>query len=184
MVPLRPLSPKAVTAIAARALHRANVDSPIHGAHVLRHSAATYMLRQGASLPSSGAVPRHASVETTAHDAKARRLGPSESIRPHTYSTLFGLLAVTGMHVAEALALHLTDVTVGGLLIRHTKFKKSRLLPLHATTRAALDDYLAQRQQHGWYRRASLCLMPSRPALPDRGDADVSPGAHGRRHSP
>jgi integrase/recombinase XerD len=75
----------------------------------------------------------------------ARRLGPPGSLRPQTYSTLFGLLAVTGMRVAEALALQLTDVTVDGLLIRHTKFKKSRLLPLRATTRAALDQYVLQR---------------------------------------
>jgi integrase/recombinase XerD len=77
----------------------------------------------------------------------ARRLGPPASLRPHTYSTLFGVLAVTGMRVAQALALHLTDVTVDGLLIRHTKFKKSHLLPRHATTRAALDHYLVQRRR-------------------------------------
>lgn len=77
----------------------------------------------------------------------ARRLPPSDSLRPHTYSTLFGLLAVTGMRVAEARALHLTDVTDDGLLIRQSKFKKSRLLPLHATTRAALTTYLVQRQR-------------------------------------
>ena len=63
-------SPQTVSQIAARALHRAKVESPIYGAHVLRHSAATQMLRQGASLPSIGAVLRHASVETTAHYAK------------------------------------------------------------------------------------------------------------------
>jgi integrase/recombinase XerD len=68
--PLRPLSPKAVTTIAARALSRAHVESPTPGAHVLRHSAATPLLRQGVSLPSIGAVLRHASVETTALDAK------------------------------------------------------------------------------------------------------------------
>ena len=70
MAPLRPISPKTVTKITADALRRANVESPIAGAHVLRHSAATNMLRQGASLPSIGAVLRHASVETTAHYAK------------------------------------------------------------------------------------------------------------------
>jgi integrase/recombinase XerD len=68
--PITPLSPKAVSKIAAQALQRAHVESPSHGAHVLRHSAATHMLRQGASLPSIGAVLRHASVETTAHYAK------------------------------------------------------------------------------------------------------------------
>ena len=70
LAPLRPLSPKAVTALVARALRRAQVACPHYGAHVLRHSAATTMLRQGVSLPSIGAVLRHASVETTAHYAK------------------------------------------------------------------------------------------------------------------
>lgn len=68
--PLKQASPQTISQIAARALHRADVESPIYGAHVLRHSAATQMLRQGASLPSIGAVLRHASVETTAHYAK------------------------------------------------------------------------------------------------------------------
>lgn len=77
----------------------------------------------------------------------ARHLGPLGSLRPHTYSTFFGLLAVTGMRVSEARDLHLKDVTVDGLLIRQTKFQKSRLLPLHATTRAALEQYLSHRQR-------------------------------------
>jgi len=68
--PLTPASPQTISQIAARALRRAHVESPISGAHVLRHSAATQMLRQGASLPAIGAVLRHASVETTAHYAK------------------------------------------------------------------------------------------------------------------
>lgn len=65
--PVCPLSTKAVSQIAARALHRAPVESPSYGAHVLRHSAATQMLRQGASLTSIGVVLRHASLQTTAH---------------------------------------------------------------------------------------------------------------------
>jgi integrase/recombinase XerD len=69
----------------------------------------------------------------------AARLGPPGSLRPHTYTTFFGLLAVTGMRGAEARNLLLQDVRADGLLIRKTKFHKSRLLPLHATTRAALD---------------------------------------------
>jgi len=77
----------------------------------------------------------------------ARQRGPPGSLRPHTYSTFFGLLVVTGMRVAEARNLHLRDVTEDGLLIRNTKFHKSRLLPVHATTRAALEQYLGQRQR-------------------------------------
>ncbi len=76
----------------------------------------------------------------------ASRLGPPGSLRPQTYSTLFGLLAVTGMRVSEARNLHLHDVTIDGLLIRETKFHKSRLLPLHVTTRTALDRYIDQRR--------------------------------------
>jgi integrase/recombinase XerD len=74
-------------------------------------------------------------------------LGPPDSLRPQTYQTLFGLLAVTGMRVSEVRHLHLQDVTADGLRIRATKFQKSRLLPLHATTQTALHQYLAQRRQ-------------------------------------
>ncbi|MBC2663636.1 tyrosine-type recombinase/integrase, partial [Novosphingobium flavum] len=75
----------------------------------------------------------------------AHRLGPDGSIRPLTYATMFGLIATTGMRVSEALAIRLPDVTDDGLIIAQTKFKKSRLLPLHPTTRHALDGYLATR---------------------------------------
>jgi integrase/recombinase XerD len=68
--PQKPARPQTLAPIAARALHRAEVERPIYGAHVLRHSAATQRLRHGASFPSIGAVLRHASVETTAHYAK------------------------------------------------------------------------------------------------------------------
>lgn len=79
----------------------------------------------------------------------AAQLKPTGSIRPLTYSTLFGLLAATGMRISEALALQLDDVTADGLIIRQTKFQKSRLLPLHNTTRRALDEYLSVRERLG-----------------------------------
>ena len=68
--PLRPLTRAAVTHIVRSALRRTGIQSPINGAHVLRHSAATAMLRQGASLADVGAVLRHRSARTTAHYAK------------------------------------------------------------------------------------------------------------------
>jgi integrase len=77
----------------------------------------------------------------------ARRLGPPGSLRPYTYSTLFGLLAATGMRPSEARALQLGDLTPDGLIIRETKFKKSRLLPLHDTTWVALKGYLDRRRR-------------------------------------
>lgn len=69
----------------------------------------------------------------------AAALRPVGSIRPTMYVTLFGLLTVTGMRIAEALALQIDDVTADGLVVRQTKFQKSRLLPLHATARLALQ---------------------------------------------
>jgi integrase len=74
------------------------------------------------------------------------RLRPKRSVRPLTYYTLFGLLAVTGLRISEALHLVMDDVTTDGLVVRQTKFRKSRLVPLHATTAAALEHYLEQRQ--------------------------------------
>jgi integrase len=75
----------------------------------------------------------------------AQRLGPDGSIRSLTYVTMFGLIAATGMRVSEAIAIRLPDLTDDGLIIAQTKFKKSRLLPLHPTTRRALTQYLATR---------------------------------------
>jgi integrase len=77
--------------------------------------------------------------------AAAAALGSPGTIRPLTYTTLFGLLAATGLRISEALALRLCDVTEDGLIINQTKFKKSRLVPLHDTTRAAIDRYLSVR---------------------------------------
>jgi integrase/recombinase XerD len=70
LAPLRPLTRAAVTHIVRSALRRAKIKAPINGAHVLRHSAATAMLRHGASLAGVGAVLRHRSPMTTAHYAK------------------------------------------------------------------------------------------------------------------
>ena len=53
-----------------RAIERAGVEAPSKGAHVLRHSAATDLLRQGVSLDTIGAVLRHRCLESTAHYAK------------------------------------------------------------------------------------------------------------------
>jgi integrase len=76
-------------------------------------------------------------------------LPPKDSISPHTYHCLFGLLAATGLRISEALALQRDDFTDDGLVIRRGKFGKSRLVPLHATTRRALPDYLAIRDKLG-----------------------------------
>ena len=81
--------------------------------------------------------------------AAALDLPPKGSIGPHTYHHLFGLLAATGLRISEALALQRSDLTDDGLVVRHGKFGKSRLLPLHPTTRQARNRYVAIRGRLG-----------------------------------
>lgn len=63
--------PSSISAVVRRALERAGIsDPPSRGAHLLRHSAATAMLRAGGSLDTIAAVLRHQSSDTTTHYAK------------------------------------------------------------------------------------------------------------------
>jgi site-specific recombinase XerD len=64
-------SHSAVSVIVGRALRRAGVARPSRGAaHLLRHSVATSMLREGASLQDIAAILRHRSIQTTQIYAK------------------------------------------------------------------------------------------------------------------
>lgn len=75
----------------------------------------------------------------------AGRLRPRGGMRSLTYATLIALLAATGLRISEALKLTFADITSDGLLIRETKFRKTRLVPLHETTAAGLQGYLERR---------------------------------------
>lgn len=75
----------------------------------------------------------------------AGRLTPGGTLRPQTYANLISLLAVTGMRVSEALKLRVDDMTPDGVIIRKTKFQKTRMVPLHDTALAALQRYMEQR---------------------------------------
>ena len=79
----------------------------------------------------------------------AQQLPPVQGLRAATYSTLFGLLAVTGMRISEPLALDRADVDLdqGALTIRESKFGKSRWIPLHSSTRVMLQRYAEQRDR-------------------------------------
>lgn len=76
--------------------------------------------------------------------AAARSLPPTHRLRPATYATLYGLLFATGMRIGEALALDVGDLDreAGLLDVRRGKFGKSRVLPLRASTAAALQRYI------------------------------------------
>ena len=67
-----------------------------------------------------------------------------------TYSTLIGLLAATGMRVGEAIRMDKTDFNPNLRLIwiRHSKFGKSRQIPLHPTTTKALCRYAKKRDRN------------------------------------
>ncbi len=116
-----------------------------------------------------------------------------------TYSTLFSLLACTGLRVSEATRLRLDDITPDGLVIRRTKFRKSRLVPLHETAQAALERYLQQRRPYVPFddhvfvslRRKPLALSSvdgtfhkavKRIGLPP-GPGGVRPTPHSLRHT-
>lgn len=101
----------------------------------------------------------------------ARGLHPVYPLRPIVYATLFGLLACTGLRISEALALTLADVelSTGMLTIRQTKFCKSRLVPLHPTSAAALQAYVKERDPRGNAPRSQpLLIGGNSQALPYR----------------
>lgn len=70
-------------------------------------------------------------------------------LRSATYVTLIGLLAATGLRIGEAIKLDRADIdwSAGLLLIRESKFGKSRLVPVTDTTLQALSDYAGLRDQ-------------------------------------
>jgi integrase/recombinase XerD len=77
----------------------------------------------------------------------AGRLRRSYPLRREVYTTLFGLIAATGLRVSEALDLRVDDIQPNNvLLIRRTKFGKSRLIPLHSTVAEVLTRYLHVRR--------------------------------------
>ncbi|MGH3569901.1 MAG: tyrosine-type recombinase/integrase, partial [Pseudonocardia sp.] len=85
-------------------------------------------------------------------------LGAAAQLRPPlraaTYEALFGLIAVSGMRIGEAIALARDDVdlTAGVLTIRDAKFGLTRLVPLHPSATDALGSYTV--------RRDRLCPTP------------------------
>jgi integrase len=95
----------------------------------------------------------------------AALVGAAESLptplRRATFATLFGLLAVTGMRVGEAIALDRDDVdlNVGLLVIRHGKFDKARELVLHPSTSDALRRYSADRTRMATGHRSAAFFV-------------------------
>lgn len=87
-----------------------------------------------------------AEIDTVIGQARRSIVSP---LRAATYATLIGLLAASGMRIGEAIKLDRGDVdwAQGVLLIRESKFGKSRLVPLHPSSIQAMQGYAGLRDQ-------------------------------------
>jgi integrase len=132
-------------------------------------------------------------------------MSPRNSLRPLVWQTLIGLLASTGLRIGEALRLTVRDVQLDTepphLRIVETKFRKSRLVPLHPTTAAQLCAYAKQRRALGYHALSDVfflsetgkALTPDGVWLPFRRltrrlgmmprDGGRHPSLHGLRHT-
>ena len=125
-------------------------------------------------IPPSGLLPDHyrrvppyiyRDEEITRLLDAAEQLPGVTGLRSHTYATLLGLIAVTGMRTNEPLHLDRQDVdlTQGVVTVRATKFGKSRYVPIHDSTSRVLQRYAVHRDR--------LCPHPQSPCffLSERG---------------
>ena len=101
----------------------------------------------------------------------ARQLPSTHGLRGPTYHCLLGLLAVAGLRISEARNLQTEDVDLqeGILTIRGTKFGKSRLVPIHPSTRTALANY-ASRRDRFLARRPATFFVSGRGTRLDGGE--------------
>lgn len=116
-------------------------------------------------IPPTGVFPRHQRPVPYLYSPEevgrllraARRLKPP--LRAATHEAFFGLIAASGMRAGEALGLMRADVDLseGIITIRHGKFDRDRLVPLHPSVTDALRAYAALRDR--------LCPTPTPPAF-------------------
>lgn len=109
-------------------------------------------------IPPHGPIPRRYrrsppyiySEEEIARIVKTAQVLPSVyGLRGHTFSTLFGLIAMTGLRISEALALDCEDVDLdlGVLTVRCGKGGNARLVPLHDSVTSRLAAYARERDR-------------------------------------
>jgi integrase len=127
-------------------------------AHVRRFAAWRKATDPRTEVPPHGLLPQRTRRKTPfiysddqvrAVLSAARALPSSKGLRGLTYMTLFGLVAVTGMRTSEAVALDRGDVDFQEsiVIVRRTKFGKTRMVPLHESTGVALRRYSIARDR-------------------------------------
>jgi integrase len=139
--------------------------------------------------------------EITALLQAASQLAPTDGLHPRTYVTLFSLLVSTGMRISEALNLSRqdADLRTGVLTISETKFRKSRLVPLHPSTLQALRRYSKFRDSYLSGKKSKMFFLAEKATpLNYRGvlyiflklsrklgwrDRDKKPRVHDFRHT-
>jgi integrase len=112
-----------------------------------RHQVPSHRLL---NVPHRRSKPHiYSDKEITSLMAEASQLRSSKGMKALTLETLVGLLAATGLRPGEAAALETRDVDVelGLLIIRDSKFGKSRQVPIHSSTAAALKRYAHERDR-------------------------------------
>jgi integrase len=167
-----------------------------------------HTLDPATQVPPAGVFPTRRHRPTpflwSPHDI-GRLLESTRALRPAlraaTYEALFGLLATCGMRVGEAVGLDRDDVDLraGVITIRHAKFDRARLVPLHPTATEALSRYATERDRLCPRPRARAFFVSSAGTRLDRSSVGktlrqittslgmrtefVHPRAHDLRHS-
>lgn len=153
---------------------------------IRRFAAWLNVLDPAAEIPPAGVFPARRNRRVPylwSEDQVRGLLAGARAVRTPllaaTLEALFGLLAVSGMRIGEAVALRRGDVSLdaGVITVREAKHGRERLVPLHPTAAAALREYAAERDRLCPRPRSGTFFLSSTGTALDRSGA----GKHFRK---